>query len=222
VISITTLSGRKFFDHAIPSRTLTILFEAFSFHAGEKTGVGKMIFPKAFAGQNWTVVPMATAAGRAPPTSIEQQFFQLTLTGVVTLDFKGAENGQWRRDIIHIGPDLSGPAKTASSRFGVRLPPGQSGSDYLTHFQADQWAPHIGLSAMFNKDHSVNSGFEVAVWRPNPFFKDKDIFTGVEVSNLWSGAQADIAVRDRDAELLRLSYHMTVIGKFVFSPLIIG
>lgn len=187
----------------------------------ETFGEKPMINPTGFAGQNWVIVPVATAAGQSPPSGIREQRWQLVLSGVVLLDMKGVSAAQWRRETVVIAPDLRGPIKFAAQRFGVPLPPGLDESAFYSNLQVEQWAPFSTLSSIFNANQSVNSGFAVDVWRPNPFFTATDLATNAQVSNLFAGIQADIAVRDSDAYLYRLGYHITLIGRIVFSPVII-
>ena len=187
----------------------------------ETFGEKPMILPTGFAGQNWVIVPVATAAGQAQPANITAQRWHLVLSGVVLIDMKGVTTAQWRRETLSISPDLRGPIKFAAQRFGVPLPVGLNDSQYLANFQVEQWAPFATLSSVFNANQSVNSGFAVDVWRPNPFFTATDLATNAQVSNLFAGIQADIAVRDSDAYLYRVGYHITLIGRIVFSPVVI-
>lgn len=186
----------------------------------ETFGEKPMILPTGFAVQNWVIVPVATATGQAPPANIREQRWQLVLSGVVLIDMKGVTPAQWRRETLLISPDLRAPIKFAAQRFGVPLPPGND-SSYYANFQVEQWAPFSTLSSVFNANQSVNSGFAVDAWRPEPFFAATDLATNAQVSNLFAGVQSDIAVRDSDAFLYRVGYHITLIGRIVFSPVII-
>jgi hypothetical protein len=186
----------------------------------ETFGEKPMILPTGFAVQNWVIVPVATATGQAPPASIREQRWQLVLSGVVLIDMKGVTPAQWRRETLLISPDLRAPIKFAAQRFGVPLPPGND-STYYANFQVEQWAPFSTLSSVFNANQSVNSGFAVDAWRPEPFFTATDLATNAQVSSLFAGVQSDIAVRDSDAFLYRVGYHIILIGRIVFSPVII-
>ena len=75
--------------------------------------------------------------------------------------------------------------------------------------------------AAINQNESVNSGFAVDVFRPHPYFTATDFFTNTARSNLFAGIEVDAAVRDSDAYLYRLGYRITLVGKVVFSPIII-
>jgi hypothetical protein len=174
-----------------------------------------------FAGQNWLIVPAATAANQAPPTRIQDQKWLLVLSGVAIVDLKGISAAQWLRETVSIRPDLNGPLQYAINRYSIPTPPGSIGANYWAGFQVEQWAPFAALSSIFNQNQSVNSGFAVDVWRPNPFGTGTDAFTSAPLNNLFSGVQIDVAVRDSDAWLYRLSYIITLLGKIVFGPIII-
>lgn len=186
----------------------------------ETFGEPPMISPTGYAVQNWTITPVATAVGQISPTRIEDQTFQLVLTGVASLDMKGVSSAQWRRETLLMGFELRAPIQFAASRYGVNLPQLPEG-DFAYNFQVEQGAPHSGLASIFNQDRSINSGFAVDAWRFNPLFTGTDLFTNASVPNLFAGIQADIAVRDSDAYLLRVNYHVTLVGRIVFSPIII-
>lgn len=186
----------------------------------ETVGEPPMIFPTGFAVQNFVIVPVATAVGQAPPANIRQQRFHLILSGIVLIDMKGVTSAQWRRETLSIQPNLKDAATTAAQRYGLPLPPGPPGA-WFAAFQVEQLAPFSTLSSVFNAQESINSGFAVDAWRPNPFFTANDLATGTPASNLFAGIQADIAVRDSDAFLYRVGYHITLVGRMIFSPVII-
>lgn len=87
--------------------------------------------------------------------------------------------------------------------------------------QVEQWAPFAALSSVLNQHESINSGFAVDLWRPNPFVTKTDAFSGVPLDRLFTGIQVDVAVRDSDAWIHRVSYHITLLGKIVFTPIVI-
>jgi hypothetical protein len=92
---------------------------------------------------------------------------------------------------------------------------------WFAAFQVEQLAPFSTLSSVFNAQESINSGFAVDAWRPNPFFTANDLATGSPVADLFAGIQADLAVRDSDAFLYRVGYHITLVGRIIFSPVVI-
>ena len=171
---------------------------------------------KAFAGQNWLITPAATAANESPPKKIQDQKWLLVLSGVAIVDIRGNSTAQWLRETVSIRPDLQGPLHYAINRYAIPTPPGFDGLNYFSRFQVEQWAPFAALSSIYNQGQSINSGFAVDVWRPNPFQTGTDAFSNVPLNNLFSGIQVDVAVRDTDAWLYRLSYNFTLLGKIVF------
>jgi murein DD-endopeptidase MepM/ murein hydrolase activator NlpD len=187
----------------------------------EFTGEKPMIEATQFAGQNWLITPAATAVTNAPPANLHQQLWLLVLTGVVIIDLKGDSAAAWRHETVSIRPDLNGPLQFAINKHGIPTPPGTNGLNFLTFFKVEQWAPFAALSSIFNQNQSINSGFAVDVWRPNPFGSAPDSFSPVPHTNLFSGIQVDVAVRDTDAWLFRLSYEITLLGKIAFGPIIL-
>jgi len=180
-----------------------------------------MLEPSSFAGQNWVITPAALAAGEAAPKQIRDQVWFLVLSGVALVDVKGVSGSEWRRETVLLRPDLSGPLQHAIARYGIPTPPGAEGYNFTTRFRVEQWAPFAALSSIFNEQESINSGFAVDVWRPHPFESQQDAFSNAMLDRLFSGIQVDIAVRDSDAWIYRLSYNITLVGKIVFSPIII-
>lgn len=166
-----------------------------------------------FAGQNWLITPLSG-------TGVNRKFLMI-LSGVVIVDFKGNSGTNWRRETFSIRPDLVNPLNHAINSTGIARPPGTQGANYFTAFSVEQWVPYSAPSSMFNKDQSVNSGFAVDVWRPNPFGAGTDIISNAPLTQLFSGIQVDTAVRDTDAFLHRLSYHISLVGKIKFGPIII-
>ena len=187
----------------------------------ETFGAPEMIFPTGFAAQNWVIIPVATAAGQTAPAAIQDQTWELLLSGVVLIDMKGVSTSQWRHETVHIMPDLNGPILQAATRYNIPLPPGTSGLNYNCNFQVEQHAPFSTVSQIFNQGESINSGFAVEVSRPHAYFTATDFFTNSPKDNLFDGIDVDAAVRDSDAYLQRLGYRITLVGKVVFSPIII-
>ncbi|HET9312910.1 MAG TPA: peptidoglycan DD-metalloendopeptidase family protein [Nitrospira sp.] len=174
-----------------------------------------------FAGQNWLITPTATAVTNTPPGRIQDQTWLLVVSGVAIADIKGLTGAHWLHETVSIRPDLNAPLHYAINRHAIPTPTGTEGANYRLGFQVEQWAPFAALSSVYNQGQSVNSGFAVDVWRPNPFATGTDAFTNAPLNNLFSGIQVDVAVRDTDAWLYRLSYKITLLGKIVFRAIII-
>lgn len=175
-----------------------------------------------YPGQNWLISPVASAVNEAPPARIQDQRFMLVLSGVGLVDVKGATAADWRRETVALRPDLTGPLRHAVDRYSIPKPPGALGSNYWLGFQVEQWAPFATLSAVFNEGASVDSGFAVDVWRPNPFASGTDAHTNMPLTKLFAGIQADVAVRNAGAIIHRLGYNITLVGKVVFGQLVIS
>jgi hypothetical protein len=185
----------------------------------------KMKFLTEFAGQNWLITPAATAVGEPRPLSIHDQKWMLVLSGVVIANERGDNSGNWNHETVFFMPDMagsdapgatSGPLNWAIGRWSIPRPPGAQGAQYLIRFSVEEWSPFAALGAVFNQGQSINSGFAVNTWRPNNFGVGTDVLTNRPVGNLFAGIKVDLAVRDHDAWLQRLSYHITLIGRIVF------
>lgn len=187
----------------------------------ERVGEKPMKELTTFAGQNWLITPAATAVNQTPPADIRDQRWLLTLSGVAIADIEGNSGAQWLRETVSIRPSLSGPLNHAINTHSIPRPSGTEGGNYFIGFQVEQWAPFAALSSMYNRNHSINSGFAVDTWRPNPFASGTDAFTSAPLTRLFAGIQVDVAVRDTDAWLYRVSYNITLLGKIVFGQVII-
>jgi hypothetical protein len=189
-----------------------------------------------FTGQNWLITPAALAVGQPPPTNLHDQLWLLVLTGVVKADFKG-NSGEWLNETLSFLPDMSGPQLNGTSgplawaidHFHIPKP---SAGSYAIHFSLEEWAPFVSLSSIFDQDQSINAGFAVNSWRPSPFLRThtepgsgglgNDLLTNQPVANIFSGIRVDVAVRDSDAQILRIGYHITLVGRIVFPAIILG
>lgn len=178
-----------------------------------------------FAGQNWLITPAAAAVGEPRPATIHDQRWMLVLSGVVLANHRGDNSGNWNNETVSFMPDMAGPdSPTATSgplnwaikRFGIPRPAGSPGAQYLVRFAVEEIAPFASLGAVFNQDQSINSGFAVNTWRPAPYGSGTNALTNQPVAQLFSGINVDVAVRDHDAWLYRLSYNITLIGRIVF------
>jgi hypothetical protein len=177
-----------------------------------------------FAGQNWVITPAPLGAGESRPTSIHDQKWLLILSGVVMADLRG-EDGEWGRQTVSFMPDMagpddpdstSGPLNWAINQYFIPKPAGSPGMDYLIRFSVEEWVPFVAPNALFNESQSMNCGFAVDVWRPNHFGNGTDVLTNQPVNNVFSGINADLAVREKDAWLHRLGYRIILLGKIVF------
>ena len=87
------------------------------------------------------------------------------------------------------------------------LPPLSTLFSEKYHFVPIQWVVYAGINATFNANNSVNAGYAV-----NTFGLMSTVTGNVR---LMQGIQAQVAVRDKDGELLRVGYTATIYGYFV-------
>ena len=163
-----------------------------------------------FAGQNWTITPEALAVNEAKP-SITAQKFILELTGVAIIDLKGNLPHDWRRETVNVIPDYTTPLTFAANKYAIPQPP-----NTLINIDLEQWAPFAAVSSGFEMQNGgVDVGFAVDVWRPTPFLHTTDA-EGHHLDHVFQGIDVDVAVRNTNATLHRISYHITLIGRIVF------
>ena len=168
-----------------------------------------------FAGQNWLIIPAALAVSDPRPADIFGQKWELTLTGVVILNFHGFQADDWRRDTFTILPDVQAPLQYAIDAYNIPTPP----RSFTPAFNVDQWAPFATFSSVFDKDSGgVDAGFAVDAWRPSPFISSESGSVGVP--QVFNGIDVDIAVRNTKAMLHRFSYRITLVGSIalLFGP----
>lgn len=163
-----------------------------------------------FAGQNWAITPEALAVNEPKPTVTTQKFI-LLLTGVGIVNLQGNNPHDWRRETLTIFPDIASPLSFAAGKYGIPRP-----ANTIANFDLEQWAPYANVSSAFEKQSGgVDLGFAVDVWRPHPFFHAKDT-TGQQHNQLFQGIDVDVAVRNNNATLHRVNYHITLVGRIVF------
>jgi hypothetical protein len=92
-----------------------------------------------FAGQNWLIVPAALAVSDPRPADIFGQKWELTLTGVVILNFDGYQADDWLRYTFTILPDMQAPLQYAIDAYNIPTPPRN-----FTPALADQHAREAG------------------------------------------------------------------------------
>ncbi len=151
-------------------------------------------FTNQFAVANWVIVP----TGQTPPRPEDQKWY-LVLSGVALFTFQGVSPDDWRRDSLRLEIDLTGPIQAS----GRSAPPGRE-----LKFQVEQWAPFAIMNSIFDQNQSVNAGYAADAFRP--IFTTRD-----NVTQLFDTLEVDLAVRDNDAFILRVGYHLTLVGKIV-------
>jgi hypothetical protein len=175
-------------------------------------------------GQNWMITPAALAVGEEPPANIYEQKWLLVLSGVVEANFQGNSTSQWRSETVTIAPDMaggglgpSGPVWWAIQNYSIPIPsPRPPNNHVYSAFSLTSWAPFASLSSIYDADQSTDAGYAVNLWRPTHFGTVTDAVTQQPVNNIFAGIDVDLAVRDTDAQIYRLGYNITLLGRIVF------
>ncbi|MEP6629208.1 MAG: hypothetical protein ABJA89_02000 [Lapillicoccus sp.] len=174
-----------------------------------------MILVKGYQSVSTFVTPAGHAVTQAPITDPAQQRWVFGLSGVALVDFAGTSNAVWRHDQLLISPNLGSALLPALNRYSIPTPPGQPGRDWAPWIQVEESLPFAGLGSIFDAHESINAGFAVDGWalqtRPGT-----ETGTGATLQQLLSGLVADIAVRDNDAILHRVSFTVLVQGPLRF------
>jgi len=181
--------------------------------------VSAMLELKTFAGQNWVITPAALAANQTAPANIHDQKWLLILSGVAYANIRGTDFNEVP-DIkdVQFRPNIVNPCNYAINQYGIPRPPGVENQNYLVQFQVEVWAPFAGVSGSLNRD-SDYAEIEVASWRPTHFLNGFDMFTGNPLGNIFDGLVVSCVVADTDAELLRIGYNISLLGKIVFTQI---
>jgi hypothetical protein len=116
----------------------------------------------------------------------------VVLSGIVHLNLKGLTSSQWLRDKVSLSVNL-GPVLLADKGF-----------------RHEQAACLVTINSMFNKGASTNAGYAVDTCSVK---SAAGFSTGISID-------CDVAVRDSDAWLYRIGYHVTLVGTFGDLPII--
>jgi hypothetical protein len=168
------------------------------------------------AGQNWVITPAALAVNESRPSNISHQKWLVVLSGVFMItNLKGDNPSAWRRETLQIRPDIDAPLESAVHRYSIPVPKTPAGDDGVPVLSLDQWAPFAAISSIWGDDTS-DAGYAVDLWRPSHFEPTADT-AGNPLTNVFSGIDVDVAVRNDRAILYRVSCHITLLGKIVFT-----
>ena len=150
--------------------------------------------------QNWLITPAVP-----PNAQTNTQTWQVVLSGVAVLKTTANATGY----TIIINPDVTGPINWAIANYGApKLPVGS-----VPCLQLEQWAPYAAVGSIFDEAQSTDAGFDVNTWRPNPFLMIKDVATGLEFNQIFTGMQVDITARQTGTMIFRLPYNITLIAR---------
>ena len=169
-----------------------------------------MLFVQSYESESFFITPAALAVTEPRPATIADQRWIFQMNGVALITVHGQPNGDWFRDQLLISPNLSTALIPALARYSI--PPVTGATPWM---QVESSFPFATLSSLFDQHQAVDMGFAVDRWqiltRPGT-----EAGTGQTLQNLLSGMIVDLAVRDTDAFLYRVSYSITVQGKMKF------
>jgi len=169
-----------------------------------------MLFVESYESQSFFITPAALAVTEPRPATIADQRWIFQMNGVALITVHGQANGDWFRDQLLISPNLGTALIPALARYSI--PPVTGATPWM---QVESSIPFATLSSIFDQHQAIDMGFAVDRWhiqtRPGT-----EAGTGQTLQNLLSGMIVDLAVRDTDAVLLRVSYSITVQGKMKF------
>jgi hypothetical protein len=119
----------------------------------------------------------------------------ITRSGIARVAFDGETSDDWRREELRILLNLRSAIRRVQPR------PPREGLEW--GLRLEQWAPVAGPNAVFNANQSINAGYAVDTFRLDVPDEPKT-FVPLE---------ADLAVRDADARLIRVGYYVTIVGR---------
>jgi hypothetical protein len=167
-----------------------------------------------YAVQNWLITPAALAFGEKPPASIQDQVWLLTLSGVVIANLEGNSTTEWRTETLYfMPPTFTDALNGAIAKWNIPKPPP---GGWELGFSAEQWAPYVSLSSIYDQAQSIDAGYAVNNWWLT-WGSGTDAFTGLPFNNtLLEDVYADAGVRDTDAWVYRVNYNISLRGRIVF------
>ncbi len=169
-----------------------------------------MLFVASYESQSFFITPAALAVTEPRPATIADQRWIFQMNGVAIIDMRGKTNVDWFRDQLLISPNLGTALIPALTRYSI--PPVQGATPWM---QVESSIPFATLSSIFDQHHAIDMGFAVDRWKMQTR-PGTEAGTGQTLQNLLSGMVVDLAVRDSDAVLHRVSYSITVQGKMKF------
>jgi hypothetical protein len=153
------------------------------------------------------------------PTGIAGQVWLIHYSGVGILDLRGNNSNDWRRETLFYSPKVERPLQWAIGYYGIPVPTSPTaGQVVVPQIQVlhQSVVTYAAISSAFEKSSGGSDfGFAVDRWWTNDFFTGRDT-TGKPVPNLFNGINIDLAVRNTNAVIHRVSYQITIKGKIAF------
>lgn len=169
-----------------------------------------MLTVHSYESQSFFITPAALAVTEPRPATIADQRWIFQMNGVAIVDIQGKTTVDWTRDQLLISPNLGSALLPSLSRYAI--PAVAGGSPWM---QVESAIPFATLSSIFDRHQAIDMGFAVDRWRMQTR-PGTEAVTGQTLQGLLSGMVVDVAVRDSDAVLHRVSYSITVQGKMKF------
>jgi hypothetical protein len=168
--------------------------------------------------ENAMITPVGLAF-RDPdkPTSIADQDWLIHFSGVGIVDLKGNNANDWRREILFHFPNITGPLQRTIAFYGIPVPTTTIGR-VVAQIQVleQQIAIYAAISSAFEKSSGgADFGFAVDGWSASDFATGFDPANN-PIRNLFTGINIDLAVRNTNAVIHRVSYQITIKGKIAF------
>jgi len=175
----------------------------------------------AFGGQNWLITPAALAFNEAPPRDIYDQKWLLVLSGSLYPFFLGTDDEDPGIQSGQFNPDVASPCNWAINQYGIARPPGVEGTDYFVNFQVELWAPFVSLGGVTIEEGSDWAELDIQNWQPAPFLSETNVLNGNLVGNIFNGVIVNCVVADGDVFISVINYNITLVGKIVFTKIVV-
>jgi hypothetical protein len=176
-----------------------------------------------YPSQNWIITPAALSLTEARPQTANDQKWQLVLSGIASTQYttKGSafEHTPPIQSLRFV-PDFKAPCNYAISKHGLRKPTGTEGLTYNLGFQVEQWSAFVSFASMTNTNANVGL-FAMRKWRTSPYKNGTDVFSQRSVPQIFDGIVADYSVADQNTAWYGVSYNVTLLGRIVFTHVII-
>jgi hypothetical protein len=168
--------------------------------------------------ENVLVTPAGLAIGDPDkPTTIVDQPWMIHYSGVGIVDLKGNNANDWRRETLFYFPNVTSPLQWAIGFYRIPVPTTTVGRVVAQIQVLEQMvASYAAISSAFERSSGgADFGFAVDRWWTNDFATGFDT-QNKPVPNLFTGINIDLAVRNTNAVLHRVSYQINIKGKIAF------
>jgi hypothetical protein len=165
---------------------------------------------------------MITPAGLAfrdpdKPTSLADQDWLIHFSGVGIVDLQGNNSNDWRRETLFFFPNVTSLLQWAIGFYHIPVPTSSIGHVVAQIQVLEQMvASYAAISSAFEKSSGGSDfGFAVDRWWTNDFATGRDP-NGNAVPDLFTGINIDLAVRNTNAVIHRVSFQINIKGKIAF------